>query len=115
MRKAAKALEWGRFLELAEQQARTEPGKGLLRALNALSAEVDPSQDGAPPAWAQNLDQARLMQHETRECSQLLDRDALWGPLTDLVDPLAALERLERGSVLEIVELGLIRSWLYAV
>src|SRR5690606_21708778 len=35
--------------------------------------------------------------------------------LTDLTDPTAALDRLQRGSVLEVEELSLIRRWLYAV
>ncbi len=103
MRKAAQALEWGRFLELACEQARTQPGKELVRALEA------------PQAWAPSLAHARLMQSQTQECAQLLDRDALWGPLTDLTDPLPALERLERGSVLELEELALLRRWLYAI
>ncbi|MGK5082423.1 Smr/MutS family protein [Bdellovibrionota bacterium FG-1] len=101
--KAAQSLEWGRFLEYAEPEARTDRAKAFLRQM------TDPGH------WAQSLATARLMQHETQECSPLLDRDALWGPLTDLSDPEVALERLARGSVLEIVELALIRKWLYAM
>jgi DNA mismatch repair protein MutS2 len=101
--KAAQALEWGRFLELAQAQARTELGRALVRALEDSRR------------WAPDLATARLQQKETHECAQLLDRDALWGPLTDLTDPTAALDRLERGSVLELEELALIRRWLYAV
>jgi DNA mismatch repair protein MutS2 len=100
---ALQAVEWGRFLELAVPEARTEPGKALLRAL------------ANPTYWAQDLAASKLLQHQTQEMIPLLDRDALWGPLMDLMDPSEALERLERGSILEIVELGVLRSWLYAM
>ena len=68
MQKAAQALEWGRFLELAEAQARTERGKSLLREL--VHSEH----------WAPNLSASRLMQQETQEAAHILDRDALLGP-----------------------------------
>jgi DNA mismatch repair protein MutS2 len=103
VKKAAQALEWGRFLELAERQARTERGRALVRALE--------SED----AWARDLASAQQMQRETHECAGLLDRDSLWGPLTDLGDPEPALDRLGRGAVLELEELALVRRWLYAV
>ena len=45
----------------------------------------------------------------------LLDRDALWGPLSELADPSDILERLSRSAVLEVVDLALLRRWLYAV
>jgi DNA mismatch repair protein MutS2 len=104
MQKAAKALEWGRFLELAEAEARTELGKALVRDLHESDA-----------AWAQNIATARVMQQETQECMPLLDRDGLWGPLADLTDPMASIERLDRNAVLEVTELVLIRRWLYAL
>lgn len=100
---ALQVLEWARFLEYSKAEARTEPGKLRIGAL------ADPAN------WAGDLAAARLMQQETQETSALLDRDGLWGPLVDLTDPEAALERLERGSVLEISELVLLRRWLYAV
>jgi DNA mismatch repair protein MutS2 len=101
--KAAKALEWARFLDLAQAQARTERGKELVRALEDEHH------------WARDLATARLLQQETDECAPLLDRDGFWGPLTDLTDPTPALERLQRGSVLELEELALVRRWLYAM
>lgn len=101
--RAAKALEWDRFVELAAREARTEPGKARIRAL------VDAS------AWAGSAGSARVLQQETQETTPILDRDGLWGPLLDLTDPTETLGRLERGSVLEIAELVLIRRWLYAL
>jgi DNA mismatch repair protein MutS2 len=103
MSSAPQALEWGRFLELAEKEARTDLGKDLVRELSESTT------------WAPDVATARVMQQETQECVPLLERDALWGPLTDLPDPEAVIERLARGSVLEVAELGLLRRWLYAV
>ncbi len=100
---AGQPLEWNRFLRLAETQARTEPGKWEIEELQS------------PETWAGNLVEANALQAETHEISGLLDRDGLWGPLTDLTDPDAPLEALERGSVLETSDLAIIRRWLYAV
>jgi len=100
---ALQALEWGRFLELSVPEARTQPGKALLCSLEE------------PKAWAQNLASSRLLQTKTQEMIPLLDRDALWGPLLDLIDPEETLERLGRGSVLEVADLGTLRGWLYAI
>lgn len=97
------ALEWNRFLGLSQAEARTECGKILLHSL------ADPN------SWAKDVSSARLLQQDTQEASQILDRDALWGPLTDLRDPFSTLERLERGSVLEILDLALLRGWIYAI
>jgi dsDNA-specific endonuclease/ATPase MutS2 len=44
-----------------------------------------------------------------------LDREALWAPLQELEDLDPALDRLQKGSILEISELALIRKWLYAL
>jgi DNA mismatch repair protein MutS2 len=101
--RALEPLEWNRFLELSLAEARTDRGKALLFDLRF------------PENWAADVARARVMQQETQEISQLLDRDALWGPLTELADPSEAIERLSRGSVLEVSELALIRRWLYAV
>jgi DNA mismatch repair protein MutS2 len=100
---ALQALEWGRFLELSVPEARTQPGKALLRSLEE------------PKAWAQDLASSRLLQQKTQEMIPLLDRDALWGPLLDLADPSETLERLGRGSVLEVTDLAILRGWLYAI
>ncbi|MGZ3708693.1 MAG: hypothetical protein ACXWPM_07865, partial [Bdellovibrionota bacterium] len=99
----SRALEWSRFLELARKEARTEPAK------NALGALLDPA------AWAQSVTESRTRQQETQEMLPLLERDALWGPLVDLVDPDPRLDRLSRGSTLELPELASIRRWLYAL
>ncbi|MDR3605779.1 MAG: Smr/MutS family protein [Oligoflexia bacterium] len=96
-------LEWKRFLDLAQNEARTERAKQMTLALDD------------PALWAPHVAAARLLQQETQEAAQLLDRDALWGPLLELADPEAALDRLSRGAVLEISELALLRRWLYAI
>jgi DNA mismatch repair protein MutS2 len=98
-----RVLEWDKLLILAQKEARTEPGKALLSALENSTR------------WASDLASAKLLQLETQEITLLLDRDALWGPLSDLVDPEKTLERLAKGSVLETEELATIRRWLYAV
>lgn len=97
-----RALEWDRFIQLAESEARSEPARALLKSLED------------PEHWASELSTARLLQQETQETVSLLDREALWGPLLELQSPFEVLERLQRGSVLEVHELALLRRWLYA-
>jgi DNA mismatch repair protein MutS2 len=97
------ALEWNRFLALSIAEARTEPGKALLQSLSN------------PALWAQNIALARVSQQKTQDMIPLLDRDALWGPLTDLANPADLLERLGRGAVLELQDLKILRGWLYAI
>ena len=99
---SARALDWPRLLELAEEQARTFPAKQLLKNL------------ADPKHWARDVAHARILQLETQESAPLLDRDGLWGPLADLEDPQDALESLFKGSVLELADLALLRRWLYA-
>jgi DNA mismatch repair protein MutS2 len=98
-----KVLEWDRFIELAQKEARTWLAKALIEN---LQQQIH---------WAKDIESAQLMQLETQEMTSLLERDALWGPLDELEDPLSCLDRLRKGSVLEITELALIRKWLYAV
>jgi DNA mismatch repair protein MutS2 len=98
-----RAVEWEKFLELAQKEALTEPGRTRVREL------LDPSH------WAKDLSAAQTQQNETQEIVSILDRDALWGPLVELTSPEAILERLYRGAVLEISELSTLRKWLYAV
>jgi DNA mismatch repair protein MutS2 len=97
------ALEWSRFLSLAVPEARTQPGKELIGTLSE------------PRHWACDIAAARSLQQKTQEISPLLDRDALWGPLTDLLDTSHIVERLKKGAVLEIQELVILRGWLYAL
>jgi len=97
------SLEWDRFLDLAEEFARTEPGCDRLQDLFE------------PEFWAQDLDRARELQHETLEMLGLVDRDALWGPTNELADPFSVLEALDKGSVLEVERLAHLRRWLYAI
>jgi len=98
-----RALEWDRFIDRVRSEARTLPGKSLLEDL------VDPAQ------WAQDVTTAQILQQETQEAALLLDRDALWGPLTDLDDPNSILTRLRQNAVLEIGELVILRQWLFAI
>jgi DNA mismatch repair protein MutS2 len=99
----SRALEWDRFLSLAEEEALSEPAKLQIKQLSERSN------------WANSLAAAKLLQQETLEVTPLLDREALWGPLNGLQDPESVLERLQRGSVLEINELSTLRKWLYAI
>src|SRR3954464_8350021 len=103
LHKAASALEWERFLARCEPEARTEPGRALLREY------------ADPASWAPDLATARLLQQETQEITPLLDREPLWGPLSGLPEVSVILERLERSSVLEVIELSTLRRWLYAI
>lgn len=98
----ATALEWDQLVRFAEREARTVPAKSLILLL---------ADSGA---WAKSPTDAKLRQQETSETLPLLDRDALWGPLTGLEDPALTLERLGRDAVLEVRDLALLRSWLYA-
>jgi DNA mismatch repair protein MutS2 len=102
-RNAQSALEWTRFLILAEKEASTELGRERIRALED------------PARWAPSVETSRLRQQETQEVSLLLARDALWGPLSGLLDPKASLERLDRGATLDVPELVMFRGWLYAI
>ncbi|HCM39950.1 MAG: hypothetical protein A2Z97_16245 [Bdellovibrionales bacterium GWB1_52_6] len=101
LKQAAHALEWNRFLELAKAEAKSEPAKASIEALQ--SAEE----------WAASVGSANLRQKETGEISLLLGKQALWSPLEGLTDISSTLERLERGSVLELTEFVAIRRWLY--
>jgi DNA mismatch repair protein MutS2 len=101
-------LEWKRFLSLAQNEARTERAKLIIASL------AHEQQEGII-VWATDAASARSLQQETEEASPLLDRDGLWGPLTELTDPDLALDRLSRGAILEVTDLALIRRWLYAI
>ncbi len=103
METALAALDWKQFLENASAEARTEPGKAIIQGYNQKEN------------WASDVAAARFWQQETQEISPLLDRDALWGPLTGLQDPASRLEQLSKGSVLEVPDLASIRAWLYAI
>src|SRR5438552_43814 len=100
---ALEALEWGRLLKLAEEQARSLPGQAKLRLL------------ADPRFWAASVENAVQMQQETAELASLLDKEALWGPLRGLGDPAEPLDSLARGRVASLEELVLFRAWLYAV
>ena len=97
------SLDWEKLLEYATEQARTEPGFERLEAL------FDPEN------WAKDPSSAQMLQAETQEAIGLLDRESLWGPLTDLASPAATLEALAKGSVLAPPQLGHLRRWLTAI
>ncbi len=97
------SLEWDRLVLHTRELARSAPGKVRIDRLND------------PAAWASTLEDAQGLQEETSEVLSLLGREALWGPLQDLTDPEPSLDRLGRGSVLEVAELAMLRRWLQAV
>lgn len=97
------SLDWEKLLEYATEQARTEPGFERLEAL------FDPAN------WARDPASAQMLQAETQEAIGLLDREALWGPLSDLASPTEMLESLAKGSVLAPPQLSHLRRWLYAI
>ena len=85
-------LDWPKLLELASAEARTPYGKSRILAL----VEVD--------AFAQTPARAREVQAETAEMVQILERSALWGPLSGLeeVDDLLGMGLAELQLLLEI-------------
>jgi DNA mismatch repair protein MutS2 len=100
---ALSALEWPRFITLASEEA---------RSLSARSAVLRLSQ---PAAFAPDLESARLRQLETEETFALLNREKLWGPLSELASPDEPLQRLTKpGAVLELEELVTLRRWIQA-
>ncbi len=98
-----RSLDWEKLVEYASEQARTEPGFERLEAL--FDSEN----------WASSPAAAQMLQAETQEAIGLLDRESLWGPLTDLASPTELLESLAKGSVLAPAQLGHLRRWLYAI
>jgi DNA mismatch repair protein MutS2 len=97
------SLDWEKLVEYASEQARTEPGFERIEAL------FDPAN------WAMSPSSAQMLQAETQEAIGLLDREALWGPLTDLASPTELLESLAKGAVLAPAQLGHLRRWLAAI
>src|SRR5262245_43448581 len=98
------SLEWTRLLTLAQQECRSLAARALIGRL------TDPAN------WAPTLEAARLLQQETSEAMPLLDREALWGPLSGLEDPVALFESLAKPDfVLETSALVILRQWLYAI
>lgn len=91
------------MLEGAAELARTEPGRERILHLAEESS------------WAKSPETARLLQSETKEIFGFLDRSALWGPLSALLDPEAWFESLDRGGVLELSDLVELRRWMQAI
>ncbi|MGK5086386.1 hypothetical protein WDW86_02415, partial [Bdellovibrionota bacterium FG-2] len=100
---AAAVLEWDRLVDLCKGEAKSALAKSETEKLIA------------PEHWAPNLSAAKHLQQETLELLPLLDKDALWSPLQELGDPTEVLEQLEKGAVLEIPALVLLRRWMYAM
>ena len=96
-------IEWDRLIEIAQGEVKSEVGKALILDL------YDPQK------WAANVESARHLQQETQEVIPLIEREALWGPLMELSDPFTSLERLGKGSTLELSEWVTLRRWLYAM
>ena len=100
---ALASLEWPRLIELASEDARSEPGKTSV--LSLISSD----------RFAPDLESARQRQTETTEASAFLEREQLWGALSGLSDPESALIRLAKpGTVLELEELHQLQRWMRA-
>ena len=99
---AAQSIEWPRLLRLAQAEARTDLGKEKLGTLTQSSS------------WAQSLDASRHRQRETQQIQSFLANESLWSPLTDLASPLMALDRLGKGAILDLTDLGNLKRWIYA-
>lgn len=95
-------LDWPTLLELASKEARTPYGKLRIEALNDAEA------------FAQSPERAEALQMETQEVYALLEKAALWGPLSGLENVDEELENLAKGGVLEINSLRKLRAWFYA-
>jgi DNA mismatch repair protein MutS2 len=95
-------LEWPALIEATLLEARCQPAQARLTRL--LFQET----------WAPSPQVAERLQLETQEMALLLEREGLWGPLSDLKDPSHALERLSKGSTLDLQELHSLRNWLRA-
>lgn len=94
--------EWSRLINETAKEARSLPAKALVLALKT------------PENWAPTFERAKQLQAASQEMSVLLDREALWGVLHSLEDPTLLFEQLDRGAVLSLEDLRVIRSWLYA-
>lgn len=95
--------EWKQLLQHSVSLARSIPAKeGLTRFENES-------------IWATDVITAQAMQQESQEMTNWLDREGLWGALMGLEDPIGTLSTLKKGWVIQVHELALIRSWLYAV
>lgn len=94
-------LDWPKLLTLTEELARTPYGKFRIRNLNLTEN------------FAQSFERAQELQIETQEVNPILDRSALFGPLTGLEEVHEELENLSKGAVLEVQVLSRLRNWLY--
>jgi DNA mismatch repair protein MutS2 len=95
-------LDWMEFLSHALRCAKSEPGKEALAQL----------QD--PRYFAKNPAEARFLQIQAEEAGGLLQQRWIWDALMDLAAPHECLSSLEKGRVLTLEELVLLRGWLRA-
>ncbi len=94
-------LDWPKLLQFTASEARTPYGKKRIEQLNFTEN------------FAQSFERAEMLQQETQEIHALLEKAALFGPLTGLEEIHEELENLAKGSVLEIQVLARLRGWLY--
>ena len=94
-------LDWPKLLDLTSAEARTPYGKNRIQQLNFTEN------------FAQSFERAEVLQQETQEIYAILDKAALFGPLTGLEEVHDELENLSKGAVLEIQVLARLRAWLY--
>ena len=102
LQRSLKHLQWPEFIDLTRGYACCEPAKNLLEEFRVGEG------------LAADLEAAQLLQAESAEAAQLLDKNSLWETLRDLEDPSQMLNDLSRSSVLSIESLVLLRAWLYA-
>ncbi len=96
-------LEWPQLVDLARDEAYSEPARHHLESLKLRQN------------WAKDIETAKNLQQELQDIFPLLDRRALWDPLQDLLDPTQTIDLLSKKTVLEVLDLGLLRSWLIAM
>jgi DNA mismatch repair protein MutS2 len=96
-------LEWDRFLNFASLEASSIP------AQDQISSLIHPA------TWAATAERADFLQEQVMELTPVVDKAALWGPLSglDLVGP--QLEILRKGGVLEARSLHRLRQWLAGI
>ncbi len=96
-------LEWDRFLNFAALEARSIP------AQDQISSLIHPA------AWATSAERADLLQEQVVELAPVVEKAALWGPLSGLDHVATQTEILRKGGVLDARSLHRIRQWLSGI
>lgn len=96
------ALNWDEWIDLAMDQAKSDPAR----------ANIETWKD--PNAWAKDLASAKQRQNESQELLPFVDREAFWGPLNGLSNPVEIIDALRKGAILEVENWCVLREWIYA-